>query len=462
MSTQKNVSEQQLQTQFTYIDAVARLNGGKCPKAYTHTFGCQQNEADTERIRGMLHEMGYEMTDSTEEADFILFNTCAVREHAEDRAFGNIGALSHLKKKRPDVVIALCGCMAQRDGEKLLADTDARLILGTARRAEIVTLLEQAQREHTRLCAVTDVRRAAFEPLLITHQEGRTRATLKIQEGCDRFCTYCIIPYVRGGIRSRSVQDVRDEAARLEQAGYREIVLTGIHLTSYGRDLKNGDTLLSVIRAVHDIAGVERIRLGSLEPVIATADFARALGEMPKLCPQFHLALQSGCDSVLRRMRRRYDTAAFRESAQALRAVFPDCALTTDVMSGFPGETDAEHRQSLDFCREMRFARMHVFPYSEREGTAAATMPDPVPRHIREERARELIALGAGMAEDYRRAQLGTVRRVLFEQCAEGVSVGYTPEYMRCETLGTVCGQTLPVRMTGLLPEGFSGEIVTD
>lgn len=267
---------------------------------------------------------------------------------------------------------------------------------------------------------------------------------------------------MRGGIRSRSVQDVRDEAARLAQAGYREIVLTGIHLTSYGRDLKNGDTLLSVIRAVHDIAGVERIRLGSLEPVIATADFARALGEMPKLCPQFHLALQSGCDSVLRRMRRRYDTAAFRESAQALRAVFPDCALTTDVMSGFPGETDAEHRQSLDFCREMRFARMHVFPYSEREGTAAATMPDPVPRHIREERARELIALGAGMAEDYRRAQLGTVRRVLFEQCAEGVSVGYTPEYMRCETLGTVCGQTLPVCMTGLLPEGFSGEIVTD
>ena len=307
-----------------------------------------------------------------------------------------------------------------------------------------------------------DVRRAAFEPLLITHQEGRTRATLKIQEGCDRFCTYCIIPYVRGGIRSRSVQDVRDEAARLAQAGYREIVLTGIHLTSYGRDLKNGDTLLSVIRAVHDIAGVERIRLGSLEPVIATADFARALGEMPKLCPQFHLALQSGCDSVLRRMRRRYDTAAFRESAQALRAVFPDCALTTDVMSGFPGETDAEHRQSLDFCREMRFARMHVFPYSEREGTAAATMPDPVPRHIREERARELIALGAGMAEAYRRAQLGTVRRVLFEQCAEGVSVGYTPEYMRCEAPGTVCGQTLPVRMTGLLPEGFSGEIVTD
>lgn len=424
-----------------------------------HTLGCKVNQYDSQAMLELFEQAGYQPGDFDQPCDVYVVNTCTVTGTGDKKS---LQAVRRARRLNPAADIIVCGCMAQRDGEKLLADTDARLILGTARRAEIVTLLEQAQREHTSLCAVTDVRRAAFEPLLITHQEGRTRATLKIQEGCDRFCTYCIIPYVRGGVRSRSVQDVRDEAARLAQAGYREIVLTGIHLTSYGRDLKNGDTLLSVIRAVHDIAGVERIRLGSLEPVIATADFARALGEMPKLCPQFHLALQSGCDSVLRRMRRRYDTAAFRESAQALRAVFPDCALTTDVMSGFPGETDAEHRQSLDFCREMRFARMHVFPYSEREGTAAATMPDPVPRHIREERARELIALGAGMAEDYRRAQLGTVRRVLFEQCAEGVSVGYTPEYMRCEALGTVCGQTLPVRMTGLLPEGFSGEIVTD
>ena len=424
-----------------------------------HTLGCKVNQYDSQAMLELFEQAGYQPGDFDQPCDVYVINTCTVTGTGDKKS---LQAVRRARRLNPAADIIVCGCMAQRDGEKLLADTDARLILGTARRAEIVTLLEQAQREHTRLCAVTDVRRAAFEPLLITHLEGRTRATLKIQEGCDRFCTYCIIPYVRGGIRSRSVQDVRDEAARLAQAGYREIVLTGIHLTSYGRDLKNGDTLLSVIRAVHDIAGVERIRLGSLEPVIATADFARALGEMPKLCPQFHLALQSGCDSVLRRMRRRYDTAAFRESAQALRAVFPDCALTTDVMSGFPGETDAEHRQSLNFCREMRFARMHVFPYSEREGTAAATMPDPVPRHIREERARELIALGAGMAEDYRRAQLGTVRRVLFEQCAEGVSVGYTPEYMRCEAPGAVCGQTLPVRMTGLLPEGFSGEIVTD
>lgn len=279
-----------------------------------HTLGCKVNQYDSQAMLELFEQAGYQPGDFDQPCDVYVINTCTVTGTGDKKS---LQAVRRARRLNPAADIIVCGCMAQRDGEKLLADTDARLILGTARRAEIVTLLEQAQREHTRLCAVTDVRRAAFEPLLITHQEGRTRATLKIQEGCDRFCTYCIIPYVRGGIRSRSVQDVRDEAARLAQAGYREIVLTGIHLTSYGRDLKNGDTLLSVIRAVHDIAGVERIRLGSLEPVIATADFARALGEMPKLCPQFHLALQSGCDSVLRRMRRRYDTAAFRESAQA-------------------------------------------------------------------------------------------------------------------------------------------------
>ena len=422
------------------------------------TLGCKVNQYDTEAMLEAFERHGYRIVPNGSPADVYLVNTCTVTGTGDKKS---LQLIRRCRRRNPQADVVVTGCLAQRMGEQL-RETGARLILGTQYRGRVVELLEQAIAENIQMVAVEGIDNAPYEPLSIRSHEGHTRAVMKIQEGCDNHCTYCIIPSVRGGIRSRPLSAIAEEAAALAQAGFQELVLTGIHLTSYGRDLKNGDTLLSVIRAVHDIAGVERIRLGSLEPVIATADFARALGEMPKLCPQFHLALQSGCDSVLRRMRRRYDTAAFRESAQALRAVFPDCALTTDVMSGFPGETDAEHRQSLDFCREMRFARMHVFPYSEREGTAAATMPDPVPRHIREERARELIALGAGMAEDYRRAQLGTVRRVLFEQCAEGVSVGYTPEYMRCETLGTVCGQTLPVRMTGLLPEGFSGEIVTD
>ena len=426
-------------------------------KVAFHTLGCKVNQYDSQAMLELFEAAGYEAGEFDELCDVYVINTCTVTGTGDKKS---MQAIRRAQRKNPAAQIVVCGCMAQRDGQKLLEATGARLVLGTARRAEVVTLLEQAVREDTQICAVTDVRRASFEPLLITRHEGRTRATLKIQEGCDRFCTYCIIPYVRGGIRSRAVADVADEARRLSEAGYREIVLTGIHLTSYGRDLGDGTTLLSVIRAVHALPGVERIRLGSLEPVIATADFARALGELPKVCPQFHLALQSGCDTVLRRMRRRYDTAAFRESAAALRAVFPECALTTDIMSGFPGETEEEHRQSLAFCREMAFSRMHVFPYSEREGTPAAAMEGAVPKAVREERARELIALGHQMARAYAESQIGTVRSVLFETVVGDCCVGYTMEYMRCECMGFVTGKTYPVLITDYEDDTFVGKIM--
>lgn len=426
-------------------------------KVSFHTLGCKVNQYDSQAMLELFEQAGYEAGSFDEKCDVYVINTCTVTGTGDKKS---LQAVRRAQRLNPRAAIVVCGCLAQRDGEKLLKETGARLVLGTARRGEVVELLKRALAEDIAICAVTDVRHAAFEPLLITRHEGRTRATLKIQEGCDRFCTYCIIPYVRGGIRTRPVAEVAAEAARLAEAGYREIVLTGIHLTSYGRDLRDGSTLLDVIRAVHAIGGVERIRLGSLEPVIATGEFAGALGELPKVCPQFHLALQSGCDSVLRRMRRRYDTAAFRESARALRAVFPECALTTDVMSGFPGESEEEHRQSLEFCREMAFSRMHVFPYSEREGTPAAVMPGAVPRAVREERARELIALGKRMAREYGEGQVGSVRRVLFETCEGGVSAGYTPEYMRCEAPGERCGQTCDVLLTGFDRDTFTGKII--
>lgn len=425
-------------------------------KVAFHTLGCKVNQYDSQAMLELFEAAGYEAGDFDGVCDVYVINTCTVTGTGDKKS---LQAIRRAQRLNPAAQIVVCGCMAQRDGEKLLDATGARLVLGTARRGEVVRLLEQAVREDTRVCAVTDVRRASFEPLLITRHEGRTRATLKIQEGCDRFCTYCIIPYVRGGIRSRAVADVTAEAARLSEAGYREIVLTGIHLTSYGRDLKDGTGLMDVIRAVHALPGVERIRLGSLEPVIATAAFAQALSELPKVCPQFHLALQSGSDAVLRRMRRRYDTAAFRESAAALRTVFPGCALTTDIMSGFPGETEEEHRQSLAFCREIGFSRMHVFPYSEREGTPAADMPDAVPRHIREERARELIALGRQMARAYGESQIGERRSVLFETCEEGVAAGYTMEYMRCLCPGALPGETRRVLITGYENDTFTGKI---
>ncbi|MBQ9198357.1 MAG: tRNA (N(6)-L-threonylcarbamoyladenosine(37)-C(2))-methylthiotransferase MtaB [Clostridia bacterium] len=424
-------------------------------KVAFHTLGCKVNQYDSQAMLELFERAGYTAGDFDDVCDVYVINTCTVTGTGDKKS---LQAIRRAQRKNPAAQIVVCGCMAQRDGEKLLAQTGARLVLGTAGRGQVVELLEKAVREDRRLCAVTDVRRASFEPLLITRHEGRTRATLKIQEGCDRFCAYCIIPHVRGGIRSRAAEDVREEARRLSEAGYREIVLTGIHLTSYGRDLADGTTLLSVIEAVHGLPLVERIRLGSLEPVIATEAFAQSLARLPKVCPQFHLALQSGSDGVLKRMRRRYDTAAFRESAAALRAAFPGCALTTDVMSGFPGETAEEHRQSMEFCREMAFSRMHVFPYSEREGTPAARMEGAVPKALREARARELIALGHEMAAAYAQSQVGTARSVLFETCDGDKSVGYTMEYMRCECPGALMGQTRQVLITGYAGDTFTGE----
>ena len=425
-------------------------------KVAFHTLGCKVNQYDSQAMLELFEAAGYEAGGFEDICDVYVINTCTVTGTGDKKS---LQAVRRAQRLNPDARIVVCGCMAQRDGEKLLESTGADLVLGTARRAEVVQLLEQAVRENRQICAVTDIRHASYEPLLVTRHEGRTRAVLKIQEGCDRYCAYCIIPHVRGGIRSRDPKDVRQEAEKLSQAGYREIVLTGIHLTSYGRDLEQDDALLRVIRDLQELPGVERIRLGSLEPVIAAEAFARQLAECGKVCPQFHLALQSGSDTVLRRMRRRYDTEAFRQSAAALRSAFPGCALTTDVMSGFPGETEEEHHASLDFCREMAFSRMHVFPYSEREGTPAAHMPDPVPRPVREERARELITLGRKMAREYAESQVGSVRPVLFETCDGEYSYGYTPEYMRCRTKGSLCGETRPVRITGANDNGFTGEV---
>jgi threonylcarbamoyladenosine tRNA methylthiotransferase MtaB len=294
----------------------------------------------------------------------------------------------------------------------------------------------------------------------IANFDGHTRAVMKIQEGCDRYCAFCIIPYVRGGIRSREVADVRAEAMRLSEAGYSEVVLTGIHLSSYGRDLEGADTLLDAVRAAAEAPGIRRIRLGSLEPVIATEEFVTELAKITKLCPQFHLSLQSGSDRVLKAMRRRYTAAEYLAAAHRLQAAFPGCALTTDVITGFPGETEEEFRETMAFCREAGFARIHVFPYSRREGTPAASMEGQLPKAVREERARRLIALADELADDYRRSLLDTVQDVLFEEeSGEGAS-GYTPQYVEVWAPGAVQGQIAAVRLHKLGKERFEGVII--
>lgn len=418
-----------------------------------HTLGCKVNQYDSQAMLELFQQAGYEPRDFSQPADVYVVNTCTVTGTGDKKS---LNAVRRALRQNPAAQVVIAGCLAQRDGEKLL-ETGARLVIGNARRGEVVSLLEEAVAKGQRVAAVTDILRTPYEPLRISSHEGHTRAVLKIQEGCDRYCTYCIIPYVRGGIRSRAPEDIQREACRLSQAGFTELVLTGIHITSYGRDLE-GKTLLDAVRAC-DVEGVRRIRLGSLEPVIVTEAFAEALQKEEKVCPQFHLALQSGCDTVLKRMRRRYTTDEFRRACALLRAAFPGCAITTDVITGFPGETEEEFAETMAFCREIAFARMHVFPYSARQGTPAAQMPNQVPKALREERARRLIAEGTDVARQYREAQIGQTVEVLVEETdGEGVSHGYTAQYMACAFRGGVPGEICKALVTGTDDEGLIGE----
>ncbi len=420
-----------------------------------HTLGCKVNQYDSQAMLELFQQAGYEPRDFSEPADVYVVNTCTVTGTGDKKS---LNAVRRALRTNPSAEVVIAGCLAQRDGEKLL-ETGARLVIGNARRGEVVRLLEDAISNGQRVAAVTDILRTPYEPLSISSHEGHTRAVLKIQEGCDRYCSYCIIPYVRGGIRSRAPEEIRREACRLSQAGFQELVLTGIHLTSYGRDL-DGKTLLDAVRAC-DADGVKRIRLGSLEPVIVTEAFVEALQKEEKVCPQFHLALQSGSDTVLKRMRRRYTTDEFRKACALLRASFPGCAITTDVITGFPGETETEFAETMDFCREISFARMHVFPYSARQGTPAALMPDQVPRNLREERARTLIAAGADMARQYRESQIGKTVEVLAEEIdSEGNAHGYTRQYIACVLHGGKLGEICSVRVTGIAADGLIGEII--
>ena len=423
-----------------------------------HTLGCKVNQYDTQAILELFRAAGYAVVPFSENADVYVVNTCTVTGTGDKKS---MQLTRRLRREHPESEIILCGCLAQRKGEALL-DTGARLILGTQRRSEVVTLLEKAVRDGVQICAVNALTtQTPFESLTITDQEDHTRAILKIQEGCNNRCTYCIIPSVRCPIRSRPLEEVAAEARRLAEAGFRELVLTGIHLSSYGRDLEGGVTLLDAIQAVQDTAGVLRIRLGSLEPTIATEEFAARLAAMDKVCPQFHLALQSGSDTVLARMARRYNTRMYRDAVENLRRAFPHAAFTTDVLTGFPGETEEEYRQTRDMIRFVGYAKIHVFPYSQREGTPAATMPGQLSTAEKERRARELIALGDETARAYRESWLGqTVPVLLEEQDAQGRWLGYTPEYIQVTVPDSpACHQGALVRvtLTSLTEGGMAG-----
>ena len=424
-----------------------------------YTLGCKVNQYETQALEQLLTQRGHTLVPFEGEADVYVINTCSVTAMSDKKSRQ---VIRRTRKTAPDAIIAVCGCYTQthpQDMEGLSVD----LVSGTGDRTGFVDLLERTWAERQPVTALDDaMKRRTFEVLPAGGLEGRTRAMLKVEDGCVNFCTYCIIPYARGPVRSLPAEKAAEQAAGLAADGYREIVLTGIEISSWGNDLKNGQTLIDLVEAIAQAAPGVRIRLGSLEPRTITDDFCRRAAALPDLCPQFHLSMQSGCDATLKRMNRKYDTARFARSVALLNQYFDHPAVTTDMIVGFPEETEEEFAQSLDFIRACGFAQMHIFPYSIRPGTPAAEMKQ-VPKAVKEERARRAAAVATELRREYLTACVGNIYSVLFEQPKGSRFFGHAPNYMEVLVDGEGLHNIMKnVRITGMDGEALTGEILED
>lgn len=401
-------------------------------KAALHNLGCKVNAYETEAMQEMLEQAGYEIVPFKEGADVYVINTCTVTNIADRKSRQ---MLHRARKMNPDAIVVAAGCYVQAQDKNGVVDPCIDIVLGNNKKKDLIRALEEYQDAHG-MKDVEDISRTKeYESLHLTKPGDHTRAYIKVQDGCNQFCTYCIIPYARGRVRSRETEDVLEEVKTLAGNGYKEVVLTGIHLSSYGIDFDGERHLLDLIQAVHGIDGIERIRLGSLEPGIITEEFAKAISELPKMCPHFHLSLQSGCDATLKRMNRRYTSAEYAERCRILRKYFENPALTTDVIVGFPGETEEEFEESRAFVDSIDFYETHIFKYSRREGTKAAVMKNQVSEQIKAERSNVLIELGEKKRRAYEESFIGKEVEVLVEEDAEidgkTVQTGHTKEYMK-------------------------------
>ena len=426
-------------------------------KAALHNLGCKVNAYETEAMQHLLEEAGYEIVPFTQKADVYVINTCSVTNMADRKSRQ---MLHKAKKNNPDSIVVAAGCYVQTSEKEVLNDLSVDIVIGNDRKHDLVRLLEEYSLDSVN-DTVDDINdgKHDFEELFIDQTKEHTRAFIKVQDGCNQFCSYCIIPYARGRVRSRRFENVIAEVERLAANGFKEVVLTGIHLSSYGVDFEEATGLLELIQAVNAVKGIERIRLGSLEPKIVTEHFASELSKLDKICPHFHLSLQSGCDATLKRMNRKYTTKEYERGCELLRKYFVHPAITTDVIVGFPGETEEEFEQTKAYLEHIHFYEMHIFKYSKRKGTRAAVMPDQIDEQIKAARSEKLIALGHDMSKEFRKFYIGKNEEVLFEEKAvigdKEYFVGYTKEYVKVakKTDENVENQIVSGRISGMLTD---------
>ena len=422
-----------------------------------YTLGCKVNQYETQAMEQELTRRGHEIVPFDGAADAYIVNTCSVTAVSDKKSRQMI---RRCRKLNEHAVVAACGCYVQTHSDEA-AGLGLDLIAGTGDRMAFLDLLEQAAREKEPLTLLDDaLRRRAFEVLPAGGMAERTRAMLKVEDGCVNFCTYCIIPYARGPVRSLPKAEAVAQTRRLREEGYRELVITGIEISGWGHDLKNGETLIDLLEAVSKAAGDMRLRLGSLEPRTITEDFCRRAARLANLCPHFHLSMQSGCDDTLRRMNRKYDTARFYESVSLLRQYFDRPAITTDLITGFPGETEEEFAQTLAFIEKCGFAAMHIFPYSVRPGTKAAAMPDQCTAAVKERRAARAAETAERMKQAYLRGCVGQTYPVLFEQEKNGLYVGHAPNYCQVGVRGEDLHNKIhDVRIVEVTEDMLTGEL---
>ena len=426
-------------------------------KAALHNLGCKVNAYETEAMQHLLEEAGYEIVPFTQKADVYVINTCSVTNMADRKSRQ---MLHKAKKNNPDSIVVAAGCYVQTSEKEVLNDLSVDIVIGNDRKHDLVRLLEEYSLDSVN-DTVDDINdgKHDFEELFIDQTKEHTRAFIKVQDGCNQFCSYCIIPYARGRVRSRRFENVIAEVERLASNGFKEVVLTGIHLSSYGVDFEEATGLLELIQAVNAVKGIERIRLGSLEPKIVTEHFASELSKLDKICPHFHLSLQSGCDATLKRMNRKYTTKEYERGCELLRKYFVHPAITTDVIVGFPGETEEEFEQTKAYLEHIHFYEMHIFKYSKRKGTRAAVMPDQIDEQIKAARSEKLIALGHDMSKEFRKFYIGKNEEVLFEEKAvigdKEYFVGYTKEYVKVakKTAENLENQIVSGRISGMLTD---------